>query len=196
MHVYLATDRLLLRRFTPDDLDDLCALNSDPAVMRYVNAGGVPMSRDELATDYLPAYLAYYTHGERYGFWVAVEQASGAFLGWFHFRPPSDGAPDEPELGYRLRAAAWGHGYATEGSRALLHKGFSEFGVPRVVASALVDNAASRRVLEKLGFRQTQTFLINGEGLVDAEAVGYVLERADWERLAAGRLAGSTGPAA
>jgi RimJ/RimL family protein N-acetyltransferase len=182
MHVYLDTGRLQLRRFTPDDLDDLCQLNSDPAVMRYINAGGVPMSREELADDYLPAYLAYYTRGDRYGFWVAVEKASGAFLGWFHFRPAPDGAPDEPELGYRLRAAAWGHGYATEGSRALLHKGFSEFGVPRVVASALVDNVASRRVLEKLGFTQTRTFRMTGEGLVDAEAVEYVLERADWER--------------
>ena len=119
--------------------------------MRHVN-GGEPTPRAELATDYLPAYLNYYTRGERYGFWGAVERTSGAFLGWFHFRPSRDGVPDEPELGYRLRVAAWGKGYATEGSRALLRKGFNEFGVQRVVASALVSNIASRRVLEKLGF--------------------------------------------
>jgi hypothetical protein len=46
-----------------------------------------------------------------YGFWAAIEKASGDFLGWFHFRSAPGSAPDEPELGYRLRKAAWGKGY-------------------------------------------------------------------------------------
>lgn len=56
------------------------------------------------------------------------------FLGWFHFRPPDDDGPNEAELGYRLRKSAWGNGYATEGSRALIRKGFTKLGVQRVVA--------------------------------------------------------------
>jgi len=53
------------------------------------------------------------------------------------------------QLGYRLRKLAWGQGYATEGSRALIRKGFTEFGVQRVTAEAMAENGASRRVMEK-----------------------------------------------
>ena len=70
-----------------------------------------------------------------YGFWAAIEKTTGDFLGWFHYRPAPGDPPDQPELGYRLRCEAWGKGYATEGSRALIAKGFAEFGVQRVVAS-------------------------------------------------------------
>jgi RimJ/RimL family protein N-acetyltransferase len=70
----------------------------------------------------------------------------GDFFGWFHFRP---GPGQSADLGYRLRQAAWNLGYATEGSRALIHKGFADLGVRRVFAHAMAANAASRRVMEK-----------------------------------------------
>ena len=113
--VYLETERLVLRRFTADDLDDLVALDGDPAVMRYIT-GGPPTPREEMRDDYLPFWLAYYDRGDRYGFWAAIERETGAFLGWFHLRPLPEDPDDEPELGYRLVRAAWGRGYATEGS--------------------------------------------------------------------------------
>ena len=90
--------------------------------------GGRATPRDEIENDVLPAFLGYYERGAGYGFWAAIEKSTRGFLGWFHFRP-ADGAPDEAELGYRLRRAAWGKGYATEGSRALIRKGFAELGV-------------------------------------------------------------------
>ena len=86
MHVYLETPRLVLRRFTPDDLDHLVALDADPAVMRYVN-GGRPTPREEMRDDYLPWWLAYYERGDAWGFWAAIERQTGAFQGWFHPRP-------------------------------------------------------------------------------------------------------------
>jgi hypothetical protein len=52
-------------------------------------------------------------------------------------------------LGYRLRRSAWGHGYATEGARALVRRAFTELGVGRVVATTMAVNVRSRRVLEK-----------------------------------------------
>lgn len=64
-----------------------------------------------------------------------------------------DASPNEVELGYRLHKAAWGKGYATEGSRALIDKGFAEHGVERVAAFMMVVNVASRRVMEKAGLR-------------------------------------------
>lgn len=87
------------------------------------------------------------------------------------------------ELGYRLRRAAWGKGYATEGSRALIDKGFTEFGVRRVVAETLADNWASRRVLEKSGLIQVAAFASAEPDAVGHTGPGHVvyqLTRAGW----------------
>jgi RimJ/RimL family protein N-acetyltransferase len=188
MEVFLETERLVLRRFTEADVDDLVALDADPAVMRYIT-GGVPTPRDVVRDDLLPAYLRYYERFAGYGFWAAIEKASGEFLGWFHFRPEEGAPPDEVELGYRLRRPAWGKGYGTEGARALIRKGFTELGVQRVVASTMAVNAASRRVLEKAGlrlvrrFHQPWPYRIEGEEHGDVE---YALRKADWEQQEAG----------
>lgn len=183
MHVYLETERLVLRRFTPADVDLVTALDADPAVMRYIN-GGRPTPRDEVRDDYLPAWMAYDARGDGYGFWAAIEKATGAFLGWFHLRPQPDDPPDEPELGYRLVASAWGRGYATEGSRALIRTAFAELGARRVYATTMVVNEASWRVMEKAGLRRVRVFhqpwpdRIEGEEHGDVE---YALTRGEWE---------------
>jgi RimJ/RimL family protein N-acetyltransferase len=180
MHVYLETERLILRQFTADDVDNLVELDSDPEVMRYV--GGTATPRAVLADDHLPYYLEYYEKSDRYGFWAVIEKASGDFLGWFHFRPGEGAGPEEPELGYRLRQTAWGKGYATEGSRALLCKGFSEMGVERVTASAAEANTASWRVMEKVGMTRVRAFLYTGTGEPYDESVEYAITRDEWER--------------
>lgn len=156
MHVFLETERLILRRFTEDDADALFALYDDPQVMRYVS--GAPADRDEIVKLDIPAFLGYYGRFPGYGFFTAVEKSSGDFLGWFHFRPRPEDPADEPELGYRLHQAAWGKGYGTEGSAALLEKGFTELDVRRVTASTMVVNKRSRRVMEKLGMTLLRTF--------------------------------------
>lgn len=105
MQIFLETERLILRRFTADDADLLVELDSDPEVLRYVT-GGPPTPREEIEGDILPHFLRYYELGDRYGFWAAIEKATGEFLGWFHFRPLPGADEDEPELGYRLRRIA------------------------------------------------------------------------------------------
>lgn len=184
MHVFVETPRLVLRRFTTADVDNLVSLDADPDVMHFVT-GGIPTTRDEIENEILPAFLGYYEHYEGYGFWAAIEKPTGQFLGWFHFRPREGASPHEAELGYRLRQSAWGKGYATEGSRALIRKGFTEFGVQRVVAEAMAVNLASRRVMEKAGltlvrtFHQPWPYPIEGDELGDVE---YALTKADWEQ--------------
>jgi RimJ/RimL family protein N-acetyltransferase len=185
VHVFLETERLVLRRFTEDDVDNLVELDGDPEVMRFIT-GGRTTPREEIRADVLPAFLGYYRRYPGYGFWAAVEKSTGEFLGWFHFRPPPEGGlPDEPELGYRLRRSAWGKGYGTEGSRALIDKGFAEFGARRVFAQTMAVNTASRRVMEKAGLRFVQTFhqdwpyQIEGDEHGDVE---YALLKDDWER--------------
>ena len=184
VQVFLQTERLILRRFTEADADALYELDGDPEVMRFVT-GGKSTPRDEIETEVLPAFLDYYERFAGFGFWAAIEKSTGEFLGWFHFRPPPSGGSDEVELGYRLRRSAWGKGYATEGSRALIRKGFTEFGVERVVAETMAVNIASRRVMEKSGLTHVRTFhqewpeRIEGSEHGDVE---YALTEDDWRR--------------
>ena len=182
MEIFLETEQLTLRRFTADDVDNLVELDNDREVMRYIN-GGRPTPREEIERDVLPAFLTYYERDNGYGFWAAVEKTSGNFIGWFHLRPRPAGRADEPELGYRLRRPAWGKGYATEGSRALIDKGFAELGVERVFATTMTVNVASRRVMEKAGLKFVRTFhqpwpdYIEGQEQGDVE---YALLRSEW----------------
>lgn len=161
VEVFLETDRLLLRRFTADDLENLVSLHGDPEVMRYIN-GGQPVSRAEVCATVLPGMLASYERFAGFGFWAAVERVSGDFLGWFELRPTETSGPGEVELGYRLCRSAWGKGYATEGARALVRKGFAELGVVRIFATTMAVNTASRRVMEKVGLRYVRTFTCPG----------------------------------
>jgi len=184
VQVFLETQRLVLRRFTRADVDNLVSLDADPDVMHFIT-GGVPTPREEIEQGVLPAFLDYYRRYRGYGFWAVIEKSSGDFLGWFHFRPRKESVPGEVELGYRLRRSAWGKGYATEGSCALIRKGFTELGVQRVVAEAMAVNLASRRVMEKAGltlvrtFRQPWPYPIEGEEFGDVE---YALSKTDWEQ--------------
>ncbi|MDQ2805456.1 MAG: GNAT family N-acetyltransferase [Chloroflexota bacterium] len=181
MQIFLETERLVLRRFTPEDVDNLFDLDSDPAVLRFV--GGTPPSRAMIQTADLPWYLSYYERFAGYGFWAAIQKSSGQFLGWFLFRPPEGSSPTEVELGYRLVQTAWGQGYSTEGSRALIRKGFTELDVQRVVAFALAANHASRRVLEKSGLTLVRAFRHTWPDRFDGatqDLVEYALPQADW----------------
>jgi RimJ/RimL family protein N-acetyltransferase len=169
------TERLVLRPLAPDDVDDLVALDADPAVMRYIN-GGKPTPRAAMEE------IVQRSLDHR---WVALERPAERFVGWFSLRP-SDGDLAERELGYRLRREAWGRGLATVGSRALIDLAFTELGAGRIWAQTMTVNAASRRVLGRCGLRYVRTFHqewpepIEGTELGDVE---YELLRADWEAM-------------
>ncbi|MCL4831108.1 MAG: GNAT family N-acetyltransferase [Caldilineaceae bacterium] len=192
MHILLATERLILRRFTASDAEHIFALDNDPAVMRYIN-GGTPTPREIVEQQILPGFLRYDDAAPGFGFWAAEEKATGEFVGWFVFRPTDDN-PGEVALGYRLHRMAWGKGYATEGGAALIRRGFGEWGVERVTATTYEENRASRRVMEKLGMRYIRSFRYSAEeiGASDTsytqsaevwpgEDVEYAISRAEWE---------------
>jgi len=176
---------LILRRLTPADAQHLFELDSDPEVMRYLT-GGVPHSFEFIVEKALPHYLSFYDRFDQLGFWAAIEKSSGRFLGWFHFRPFKE-VPEETELGYRLRKDAWGQGFATEGSRALIEKGFSQLGCTTVVATTMITNQRSRHVMEKVGMTLEKTFEYPGDPFPgwskeDCLEVKYSLTREEWER--------------
>jgi RimJ/RimL family protein N-acetyltransferase len=181
--VYLETDRLILRRFTPADADLLIELDSDPAVMTYLT-GGKPTDPAAVRDRILPALIADYDRFPSYGFFPAHTRADGAFIGWFALRPKRDGADRDPELGYRLRQAAWGKGYATEGSIALLRKAFTELGAARVYAETMFVNRGSRNVMEKAGLTYVRTFFQDWPEQIGGSEFGeveYAVTREEWE---------------
>ena len=190
--VFLETERLILRQFTESDAENLFELDSDREVIRFANLGiikgGEPTDTDyeNIQNKTLPRLLAYYQKYEGYGFWAAIEKSSNEFIGWFQFRPALDSPfnvasglydNNDIELGYRLRKVSWGKGYATEGAKALVLKGFSELGTQRVVSSALAENRASSRVMEKAGLKFWQKY-IHPE--IEPEVVVYALNKDEW----------------
>ena len=175
MKIYLETERILLRRFTPDDVDNLYALDSDPNVMRYITNGVTP-SR-EATQEKLRDRIAEYDRTPNFGVWPAIEKETGVFIGWFHFRPDARNPDEDIELGYRLMRAAWGKGYATEVSRALIHKGFEELGVKRVTARAMKANVNSWRVMEKVGMNFEMEYIEEQFPVDDKTAIRYELSR-------------------
>jgi RimJ/RimL family protein N-acetyltransferase len=137
------TARLSLSLVRETDRESLVALERDVEVTRYLN-GGRPTPDD--GADEGAGFLM--PRGREHDVWAAVETGSGAFVGWFSLRIVRGGVA---ELGFRLRREAWGRGYAAEGARALIDKGFVEFGLARIVATTMAVNRGSRRVMEKAG---------------------------------------------
>ena len=195
----LVTERLVLRQFTAADVDGLLELDGDPAVMRFISRK--TRSRAEIETEVLPRFLGYYARYRDFGHWAADTREHREFIGWFGLRPVvATGAAmvdwvDAPapahtaSLGYRLRRPAWGRGYATEGSRALVRRAFTELGVEEIVATTMTINARSRAVMEKAGLRYARTVHLDWPDPVDGTEHGdveYRLSRDDW-LLAAGR---------
>ena len=145
----LHTDRLRLRPFGPGDAEDLYALQSDAEALRYWDSP--PWVHRDQAERFL-AQCREMAEQDRGVQVVVQDRADGAFLGWCVL---GGWNPDfrSASLGYCLKPAAWGHGYATEAGRALLDWAFDTLDLNRVQAEADTRNPASARVLEKLGFR-------------------------------------------
>ncbi|HEY7680110.1 MAG TPA: GNAT family N-acetyltransferase [Terriglobia bacterium] len=143
-----STERLLAERIAEKHFSDLYRMWRDARVMETL--GGVRSEQESLAQ--LGMALA---HWERYGFgmWVLREKTSGELAGHAGLRfAEFDGWP-ELDLGYSLRPEFWGKGLATEIASAVVSLGFEKLGSEHITAISLPTNIASRRVLEKIGFR-------------------------------------------
>jgi RimJ/RimL family protein N-acetyltransferase len=144
----LRTSRLLLRPLRDDDLDAFCALHADAGVMAQL---GAPLSRTESQAALQRLKSSVETHG--FGPW-GVELVDGkTFIGVVGLSRSTFEAPFTPctEILWRLLPAHWGKGYATEAAAASLSYGFATLGLPEILAWTTPANAASRRVMAKLG---------------------------------------------
>jgi RimJ/RimL family protein N-acetyltransferase len=169
VEILLETDRLLLRPLLDSDAEAVMGLQDDPEVMRFLD----------------PSPLARFYTG---GFHAALEKDSGRFIGWFALEPKGQ---DEYEIGYRLYRWAWGNGYATEGSLALLDKGFRAWGAKRIYAETMAVNTRSRRVMEKIGLRHVRTYRVDWPDPLPGSEQGeveYALTRDEYVQSGRSRL--------
>jgi ribosomal-protein-alanine N-acetyltransferase len=146
---WLRTERLALRRFTPDDLDWLAELFSDRDVARYLGGGKDRAQTEEILNTRI---LQYYDEHPGLGIWVTVERATGTRLG-FHQLNHIQGE-SIIQIGFTLAKSAWGKGFGTEMAFAVLRYGFVDCNLPRIVGMASLQNYASQRVLTKIGLER------------------------------------------
>ena len=147
---HLETARLCLRPVAPRDRDAFVAMNLDPEVMHFFASTFPPEKSDEHLARYQRQLLT-----DGFSFLTAEHRDTGEYLGILGMQTMYIAVPHLPqpavEIGWRLTRAAHGHGYATEGARAIVNHAFVTLDIPELVAITATGNSASRRVMEKLG---------------------------------------------
>ena len=174
----LQTERLLLRPFSESDADDIYALQSNARVLRYWDSP--PWTERSRADAFIAACRKMEDDGSGARFAIATRDNS-AFIGWCSmFR--WNAVYRSLGIGYCLDEPAWGKGYATEAVRAMLLWAYATLDLNRVEAELDARNAASARVLEKLGFEREglrrEDCIVSGEV---SDSWIYGLLRRDWK---------------
>ena len=147
----LITERLLVRPWRASDRAPFAELNADPEVMRYF-----PATRNRAESDYVADQISQHIAREGFGFWALEHRTTQEFLGFTGLPRVGAVMPFGPtvEIGWRLKRAAWGLGYATEAARASLRFGFNIKLFPEIVAFTALGNLPSQRVMERIGMQR------------------------------------------
>ena len=159
--VELRTDQLILRRYRPEDADDLYRyLGTDPAMYQYT--GWNPYETPEMAQETVRRFIAGYEDKHFYGWVIDSEDVLFGTIGAYDYKD------DRIEVGCSVKKACWGRGYATEALKAVLNYLTANEGIPCVSAWCASDNIGSGKVLEKAGMRLVDT---EKDGLVFGDRV-------------------------
>jgi RimJ/RimL family protein N-acetyltransferase len=162
MSIYIETSRLYIREVLDEDLHGMFEMDSDPQVHRYINQKPV-RTVDEMNGVIHFIRKQYAING--IGRWAVIDKSTDEFLGWTGFKLMTEyvnGHFNHYDFGYRLKQSAWGRGIATEAGRAALRYGLEMLQLKPVYAMTDVNNAASRHILKKLGFRFKSIFKYDG----------------------------------
>ncbi len=177
--VIIETARLVLRAPSKRDLDGIVALADNIKVAEMTATIPHPYARKDAE-----AWLEKVNAGKGHSLVVFAKSEVRTLVGVAGFGHRGDEL--HPEIGYWIGEAHWGSGYATEASRALIDHAFSETGIDALAASCRINNASSRRVIEKCGFQWVGTGLNQVKALNASVPVDrFVLERRTWESLRA-----------
>jgi RimJ/RimL family protein N-acetyltransferase len=174
----LATPRLRLRWIAEEDAEAQYAIFSDHEVVRFWSGGA--WTSLEQSHEAIARALAGYRDGSSLRFAVELNESPG-LIGCVTLHK-LDEQSRRCEIGYAIARVHWGQGYATEAVRAALQYGFASLGLNRVEADIDPRNAASRRTLERLGFRKEgfmpERWIVDG---VPADTAFYGLLKRYWD---------------
>ncbi len=163
MHAIIETERLYIRELTSLDDKGMFELDSDPLVHTYL--GNKPIETIEQSKAVIEFVLQQYKDNG-IGRWAIIEKGTDDFVGWTGFKLMTtavNGHIGHYDFGYRLTRKHWGKGYATESGKAALHYGIDTLKFKEIYGMTDVNNAASRHVLEKLGFIFIELFKYDAE---------------------------------
>lgn len=167
--IVIETKRLLLRRVTAADLDELIAIHADPEIERFMGT----FDQDR-ATDWLDRVdQSWHAHG--YGRVAITDRATGRLLGRTGLQYFEQFA--ETELGWTLRRDAWGCGYATEAACACADWAFREFEIRYLTSLIEPDNERSIKLAERLGMTP-----LRNDFMLERPFIVYAVTRSTWLR--------------
>lgn len=176
----IVTERLHLRPFRDDDLDDLYAFHARPDVARYLYWEARSRAETKRVLTQKKTLTQLTASGARLSLAVVLP-ASAKVIGeviliW------QSAEHQQGEIGYVFHPDYGGQGYATEATRALLALGFDGLGLHRIYGRCDGRNVASYRVMERLGMRREAHFIHNEifKGEWGDELI-YALLRSEWE---------------
>jgi len=144
----LETERLLIRRLIPDDLNDLFALYSDPEIRRYFPEGVLNL---EETKEELEWHMNGHPEHPELGLWATVHKETGKFIGRCGLLPWEIDGRLEVEIAYLLDKTFWGQGLATEAAKGILDYGFEKLNLTRLICLIDPENVASQHVAKRIG---------------------------------------------
>jgi RimJ/RimL family protein N-acetyltransferase len=145
----LKTKRLIIHTWARDDLDDACKLWGDPKVMALIDSRG-GLNRRQTEEKLNQEIECQKNYGVQY--WKASDKSTGEFIGCCGLRP-YDIDKKIYEIGVHIVSPQWGHGYAIEAVGGVITHAFQSMGIPSLIAGHNPNNAASKVLLKKLGFK-------------------------------------------
>ena len=161
--IILETDRLILRRQVPEDVEALWALYCDPEITRYIP--DAPRTYQE-AQEELEWHRNGHPRNPDLGLWATIHKETGRFIGRCGLLLCEIEGQQEVEVAYTIARQFWRQGLATEAASAILRYGFDSLHLPRLISLIVPDNIASQRVAEKIGMRRERKMDgWNGDGI-------------------------------
>ena len=145
----METSRLLLRRATVEDHAFIFTLLNDPDWLRFISDKGVKTEAD--ARSYIQKSLIAMYEKLGFGLYVVERKSDGAATGLCGLIKRD--SLEDVDLGFAFLPPFRAQGYAHESAAAVLEHGRKAFGLKRIVAITMRENASSIRLLEKLGFK-------------------------------------------
>lgn len=164
------TERLLIRKFTPEDLDEFIEMRCAAEVNKYL--GGTKLQNPKAITKRMQVYFDSYAKNG-FGMCAMIWKETGEFFGWSGLQP-LDGT-DEIEVGYGMKREFWRKGIGLECAGAWLDFGFNQKSLNRIAAVAAPENTGSWRIMEKLGMTYEKT-----EFHYDMECKFYAISKDEW----------------